>query len=61
MYNVLLNVLPAGKALERNARIPHNDCNCFKVTFLEKAMRFDLRIPGLYCPGSVCTFQSYPK
>jgi hypothetical protein len=39
MYNVLLNVLPAGRALEQNARIPHNDCNCFKVTFLEKAMR----------------------
>jgi hypothetical protein len=35
MYNVLLNVLPAGRALEQNARIPHNDCNCFKVTFLD--------------------------
>jgi hypothetical protein len=39
MYNVLLNVLPAGRALEQNARIPLNDCNCFKVTFLKKAMR----------------------
>jgi hypothetical protein len=25
MYNVLLNVLPAGRALEQNARIPHKD------------------------------------
>jgi hypothetical protein len=32
MYNVLLNVLPAGRALEQNSRIPHNDCNCFKVS-----------------------------
>jgi hypothetical protein len=37
-----LEMLPIALAIclwHKEFHIPHNDCNCFKVTFLEKAMR----------------------
>jgi hypothetical protein len=49
MYNLLLNVLLAVRALEQNARIPHNDCNCFKQNGC-----------GVFFMGKLCYFL-WPK
>ena len=40
-YRRLLNARPAGNARVQNAKLPHNDCNCFKVTFKTNATSFN--------------------